>query len=99
MPSIEAAISEEPALLMQLIGMVYRRKDEGKDPAEWEIPNEERRKAAAMTAYGILRRTSRTPGTNKDGAIEASALRRWVDEVRRLGKAIWEVRNYRSRHR
>jgi addiction module HigA family antidote len=84
-PTLQSALAEDPRLLMQLISLVYRRKDDGEDPPEWMIADEEQRKSAAMTAYGILRHASRTPGTEKDGSINVAKLRRWVDDMHALG--------------
>jgi hypothetical protein len=66
--------------------LVYVRKDGKEDPAEWIIADEERRRSAVVTAYDILRRITRIPGTRADGAIDAAKLRVWVDTMRELGR-------------
>ena len=83
---LEAAVAEDPQLLMQLIGLVYVRKDGNEDPREWIIADEERRRSAAVTAYDILRRIARIPGTRPDGSIDTAKLRVWVDTMRELGQ-------------
>ena len=83
-PTLEAALADDPNLFMYLVALVYRRKDDEQDPSELSILDEKRRQATATTCYSILHRTRRTPGTNKDGVIDPVALRKWIEEVRAL---------------
>jgi addiction module HigA family antidote len=84
-PTLETALAKEPQLFAQLIGLLYRRNDDGEDPPEWTIANETHRRNAATTAYSVLGRIRRTPGTKVDGSIDPAALRKWIDAVRALG--------------
>jgi hypothetical protein len=70
-----------------VVALVYRRTDSGSDPAEWSIPDDERRRAAATTAYKILNRTCRVPGTDEHGAIDPVALCKWMEDARALGRS------------
>jgi len=90
---LEAAVAEDPQLLMQLIGIVYVRKDGKDDPPEWNVGDDERRRSAVMTAYDILRRISRIPGTKPDGTIDAGKLRAWVDTMRALGEQFGRLKS------
>jgi hypothetical protein len=83
---LEVAVADDPQFLIQMIAMVYVRKDGKEDPPEWTIADEERRKSAVMTTYNILRRIGRTPGTQADDTIDVGKLRLWVDTVRELGQ-------------
>ena len=85
-PSLECELSSSPQLFMQLIAMICRRKDDGEDPAEWRIPDEERRRAVANSAYSVLRRVKRVPGTNDQGEIDPVALCKWITETSALGR-------------
>jgi addiction module HigA family antidote len=89
---LEAAVAEDPQLLMQLIGMVYVRQDGKDDPPEWNIGDEERRRAAVVSAYDILRRISRTPGTKADGSLDADKLRSWLNTMRALGEQFGRLK-------
>jgi hypothetical protein len=90
--SLEEAVAEDPQLLMQLIGMVYVRKDGKDDPPEWNLGDDERRRSAVMSAYDILRRISRIPGTKADGTIDGGKLRAWVDTMRALGEQFGRLK-------
>ncbi len=85
-PTLEHELADEPGLFMQLVALAYRRRDDGQDPAEWTIADEERRSAVATTSYSVLRRARRIPGTKEDGSIDGGALRKWIDDVRALGR-------------
>ena len=39
-PTLEQELATEPRLFVQLVSLVYRRRDEGEDPAEWLIADE-----------------------------------------------------------
>jgi hypothetical protein len=86
-PTLEDELGQDPRLFLQLVALVYRRRDGGQDPAEWQIPDDERGRAAATTAYNVLRRVRRVPGTDKDDVINPAALRKWVDDARALGRS------------
>lgn len=90
---LETAVDEDPKLLMQLIGMVYLRNDGKGDPPEWIIADEERRRAAAVTAYDILRRIGRIPGAKADSTVDAGKLRAWVDTMRALGEQFGRLKS------
>lgn len=85
-PTLEGELARDPRLFLQLIALVYRRRDDGQDPAEWSIRDDERRRAAATTAYNVLNRARRVPGTDEHGAIDPVALRKWIDDARSLGR-------------
>ncbi|HEY5048023.1 MAG TPA: HigA family addiction module antitoxin [Rhizomicrobium sp.] len=85
-PTLQTVLSEDPQLFMQLVALVYRRMGDGEDPTEWKIANEEHRQNVATSAYGILHRLARFPGTQDDGSIDEAKLRSWIDSVRALGR-------------
>jgi hypothetical protein len=93
-PTLEGELARDPRLFMQLVALVYRRRDDGQDPPEWSIPDDERRRTAATTAYNVLRRSRRVPGTDEHGVIEPLALHKWIDDAR--ARAVARARqNYR----
>ena len=85
-PNLERQLAENPGLFAQAVGLSYRRKDPGEDPAEWQISNEEARASAGTLAYWLLHRAKRIPGTGNDGKIDAAKLKAWLREARALCK-------------
>ncbi len=85
-PTLQEVLTEDPKLFMQLVALVYSRKDGGEDPAEWKIADEKRRQNIATSVYGLLHRMVRFPGSTKDGAIDGEKLRSWIAEARELGR-------------
>jgi hypothetical protein len=85
-PTLEGELARDPQLFLQLVALVYRRRDDGQDPAEWSIADDERRHTAATTAYNVLNRARRIPGTDEHGAVDPIALRKWIDDARALGR-------------
>jgi len=83
-PNLERQLSESPSLFVQALALVFRRSDDGEDPAEWRIDNPEQAKAAAHAAYALLERVRRIPGTDDDGKVRVSELKAWLAEVRSL---------------
>ena len=84
---------------MQLVALIYKRKDGGEDPIEWSNQSGKQSSSAATTAFSVLRRARRIPGTKQDGSIDAIALRIWIDDVRALGAHARADRMHRCCHR
>lgn len=86
-PNLSKDIAESPVLFMQLLAMCFGRKDDGKDPEEWNLPTEpEHRKQAGTNAYYALEHLNVIPGSQDDGTIDIEQLRNWIIEARRLAK-------------
>ena len=83
-PNLEHQMTESPPLFVQTLAFVFRRHDGGQDPPEWRIEDSERRSNLAFHVYRLFDRIARIPGTGQDGEINAEALQRWMNEVRRL---------------
>ena len=87
-PNLERQLAQSPALFMQAIALAYRRSDDGEDPPEWRITNEEARSNVATQAYRLLHNARRIPGTNDDdGKIDVTTLKAWIADVRALCKS------------
>ena len=82
--NLDRQIAESPSFFVQLLAHIFRRRDDGQDPAAWHIEDENRAKAIASAAYRLLQRASRVPGTGADGSINADSLLHWLKEARRL---------------
>ena len=86
-PNLSKDISESPLLFMQLLAMSFRRRDDGKDPEEWNLPTApEQRQHAAMNAYHALEHANVIPGSKKNGTIDIEQLHHWIIRTRALAK-------------
>jgi len=83
-PNLERQIAQSPTFFVQLLAVVFKRKDDGQDPPEWRIEDYRRRAGLTSAAYHLLGRIGRIPGTGEGGEIDAKALLNWITEVRRL---------------
>ena len=83
-PNLERHIAENPMSFVQVLALMFRRKDGGEDPPEWRIEDPERCAGLAFAANRLLSRIRHIPGTDTDGEIHAETLCAWVGEVRRL---------------
>ena len=83
-PNLERQIAESPVLFVQVLALLYKRKDDRQDPPEWRIADPERRDSLVSAAYRLLNRIGRIPGTGEDGKINGEVLLSWITEVRRL---------------
>jgi len=83
-PNLERRIVESPRLFVQVLALTFKRSDDGQDPPEWRIQNEEKRQAVWSAAYTVLDKIRRIPGTADDGTIKAADLKAWITEARAL---------------
>lgn len=83
MPNFEERIARNPASFVELIAILYRRKDGGTDPKQYQLPEDADVSAVATNVYQVLDRLSRTPGSNPDGTIDVDDLVRWINEARK----------------
>jgi addiction module HigA family antidote len=86
-PNLERQLAGSPTLFMQFVALAFKRNDDGEDPAEWRIPNEDTRKDIGTQSYWLLKKAKRIPGTRDDGAVDLVQLKAWIKEVRALCKA------------
>jgi hypothetical protein len=85
-PNLERQLAKSPQLFMQVLALTYKRDDEGQDPPEWAV-REENRQAAWQASYALLQNAKCIPGTREDGTIEIDELMKWIKEVRNLCEA------------
>ena len=83
-PNLERQIAESPIFFVQLLALLFKRTDDGRDPPEWKIEELRGRDGLISAARLLLDRIGSIPGTGEDGKINAQALLDWVIEVRRL---------------
>ncbi len=83
-PNLERQVGKSPALFVQALALVYRRKDGGEDPPEWLVNDAEQGSGIVEAAYRLLEDVKRIPGTDETGRISEKALRTWVREAQSL---------------
>ena len=80
--NLERKLAESPGFFVQVLALVFKRGDNGQDPPEWRIDDDDDYRIIA--ACRLLERAARIPGTDTDGRVDVRALRQWVAEVQRL---------------
>lgn len=71
-PSLHAALTEDPAFFVEVLSLAYRRRSEP------ETSVSEQQRERATNAQQLLLSWSRPPGTGGDGTFDAASLRTWV---------------------
>jgi addiction module HigA family antidote len=83
-PNLQRQFAKSPPLFMQIIALVYKRRDDGDDPPEWGINKLERNEALLSAAYAALSKMKYIPGRDPTGKIDVKTLRTWLTELRAL---------------
>lgn len=81
-PNLERYLEAHPELFVHAVVWTYKRKDEGTDPVELQVPTE-RVKQTAARGYKLLEAFARIPGHDDLGELKADRLAKWVSTVRR----------------
>lgn len=84
--NLERQLATSPMLYVQVLSYLYRRADEGEDPADWKIQDPELAAATARRAHALLTHIRHLPGTRPDGTVDEAALIAWIEETRRLAR-------------
>ena len=85
-PNIERKLGESPLFFIQVLALIYERKDSGRDPQEWRVGDVDSRFFRRSAAYRVLAQVTRLPGADAERRVDTNLLVRWVTEVRRLCK-------------
>ncbi len=83
-PNLEKLILESPVFFVEVLCRCFKRSDSGRDPDEWQIEDETRRRNMAEGAYHILQQLAQIPGTDAGGAVQLEPLLHWIKEARQL---------------
>ena len=83
-PNISRRITESPVFFVQVLALLYKRRDDGHDPPEWRVDDPKRRFWLGTASFRLLREIKRIPGTTDEGKIDAEMLKQWVVETRQL---------------
>ncbi len=78
--TLEQELADDATLFSELIGIVFRPKN---DPTEAGEPSEEE-KARATLAYQLVSNWRTPPGSRRDGTFDGETLSRWLELVKEL---------------
>jgi len=81
-PNLERHIEQHPEVYVQAIAWGYKRNDEGKDPPELQVPDDNV-KNMARRAHKLLDGMTHIPGHDARDEFEKDRLPKWVATVRR----------------
>lgn len=79
---LHQTMSREPSFFVEVLSAIYRPSPESGIKEETEVDNQ-RARAMASRAYGLLRSWHQIPG-EQGGVVNASALEEWVRQARIL---------------
>lgn len=74
-------MEEHPELFVQAVAFVFKRSDDGVDPPELELADDELRSTRASQCYKLLESIELVPG-RENGIVDAQRLIRWIDQAR-----------------
>jgi addiction module HigA family antidote len=80
-PNLATYVAAHPELYVQAIVYTYKRRDDGSDPAEFSVPDEQIARFAKQ-GYRLLSGIETLPGRDEQGQLRAEGLRAWVKAVR-----------------
>lgn len=81
MVSLGKQIEEHPELFVQAVSYVFRRSDDGEDPTEPEL-SDEQKDARGHLCYKMLENLTIIPGHDENGDLKADRLVNWVEQAR-----------------
>jgi addiction module HigA family antidote len=85
--NLERQLSESPELFVQALTLTFRRREGGEDPPELRPNEPEAAERLAQSAYALLLRARRLPGTNENGELDGRKLQEWIVAARALARA------------
>ena len=85
-PNVERKLGESPLFFVQVLALIYERRDDGRDPPEWRVGEIDSRFFRRSAAYRVLEQVTRIPGADAEQRVDAHLLMQWVADARRLCK-------------
>jgi hypothetical protein len=82
-PNLEIYIEKHPETYVRALVWTYKRSGGGIDPADWTVPEEER-KTLAERGHNVLEGMRRIPGCEEPEELRTDRLRQWVRTVRAM---------------
>ncbi len=83
--ALHRVLQSDPGFFTKLVVFACKRSDGLVDSDKDKLDNESKQRRA-NAAYKVLRDWSLVPGTNADGTIEQTALKKWILDARKLCK-------------
>jgi hypothetical protein len=80
-PNLERYIEDNPELFAQAVIWVLKREDNGADPAELQVPPDQR-ETIVERGVKLMRAIKRIPGHDDHGELNAVRLANWITMVR-----------------
>ena len=84
--NLERQLAASPSLFSQALVYAFKRNDDGEDPPELRPKNPEVSRGLASSAYELLCRAKRLPGSNDKGELDARKLQDWIVEAQALAR-------------
>lgn len=81
-PNLDRRNADNPSSFVELIALMYKRKDGAEDPEQYRLSDQANKEAVLHNVYAVLDKLRLTPGTTEDGEISVERLVAWVKEVR-----------------
>ncbi|MET9226002.1 hypothetical protein [Lentzea sp. NPDC003310] len=81
-PTLHAALQEDPNFFADLVSQVYRANNEEPPDDEDGSPEVEHRRRLAERAYRVLKSWTQSPGIGANDLIEADLLHSWITRAR-----------------
>ena len=85
-PNVERKLGESPLFFVRVLALMYERRDDDPDPPEWRVGDVDGRFFRRSAAYRVFGQSTRIPGADADGKVDAHPLVQWIAEARRLCK-------------
>lgn len=82
-PNLDRRNADNPGSFVELIVLMYKRKDGGEDPEQYRLPLKADAKGVWHNVYRILDKLSLTPGTTDEGEISVEKLVSWIRSVQK----------------
>jgi hypothetical protein len=79
--TLEKRLASDPAFFAEVIGLVFRSKNDSED--DLEEPDEQKQHLA-RNAYKLLTGWKRCPGIQNDGSFDVEAFKEWINEACRI---------------
>jgi hypothetical protein len=82
-PNLDRRNADNPRSFVELIALMYKRKDEGEDPEQYRLSPEANAQAVLHNVYKVLEKLKLTPGTDEEGVINVEKLVSWIEFVQK----------------
>ena len=82
-PNLNRRNAANPGAFVELVALLYKRKDGAEDPEQYRLSPDSDSKAVFHNVYKVLDQLSLTPGTTEEGEISVEKLIAWVRSVQK----------------